>query len=193
MVSVAILAGGQSKRMGQDKAFLEIGGVTVIERVIAQVKQLTDDLIISTNSPEKYEDFGYRLVTDIYPNKAALGGIYSAIQSAYHNNVLIVACDMPVLNQALLHYLIELAPTADAIVPLISPQPETLHAVYSKNCLIAIKSNLLANRLRIIDFFDDVSVHYVDRDEIAKYDPAFYSFTNMNTLEEFNKVKRENL
>ncbi len=190
MVSIAVLAGGQSKRMGQDKAFLEVGGQGVIERVLSRVKPLTDDLFISTNAPQRYEEFGLRLVTDIYPDKAALGGIYSVIHAARHPHVLVVACDMPFLNTTLLQYLIDLAPTADVIIPLIEPpQPETMHAVYSKNCLPAIESRLLANKLRIIGFFEEVAVRYVSREEVARFDPDFYSFINMNTPEDWQRVQ----
>ena len=130
------------------------------------------------------------MVTDIYPGKAALGGVYSALETAHHNHVLVVACDMPFLNVDLLQYMIGLAPTADVIIPSIEPpQPEPLPAVYSKNCLPAIKSRLLANQLRIVDFFDDVSVRYVERDEVAKFDPDFYSFVNMNTPEDWRRVQ----
>lgn len=190
MISVAVLAGGQSKRMGRDKAFLEVGGQTVITRVLDRVKPLTDDLFISTNAPEQYEPFGLRLVGDVYPDKAALGGIYSAIYAATHAHVLIVACDMPFLNEALLRYLISLAPAADVVTPLIAPpQPETTHAIYSKNCLPAIERRLLANQLRVIGFFEDVTVRYVSQEEVAGFDPHFYAFTNMNTPAEWERVK----
>jgi molybdopterin-guanine dinucleotide biosynthesis protein A len=190
LVSIAVLAGGQSKRMGQDKAFLEVGGEPVIERVLAVVRPLSDDCFISTNSPTKYEQFSLRLVSDIYPDKAALGGIYSVIQAARHPAVLVVACDMPFLQADLLNYLMELAPLADVVVPLINPpQPETLHAVYSKRCLPAIESRLLANRLRITGFFEEVSVRYVERSEIATFDPDFHSFVNMNTPTEWQAVQ----
>lgn len=190
MVSIAILAGGQSKRMGRDKAFLEVGGRRVIDRVLDVVAPLTNDLFISTNTPEQYREFGLRLVQDVYPDKAALGGIFSVIRAAEHERVLVVACDMPFLNRRLLDRLIELAPTADVVVPLINPpQPETLHAVYSQSCLPAIENRLLANRLRIIGFFSEVSVHYVPREEVARLDPNFYSFLNMNTPEEWARVE----
>jgi molybdopterin-guanine dinucleotide biosynthesis protein A len=190
LVSVAILAGGQSKRMGRNKAFLELGGQLVIERVIATVAPLTDDLLLGTNSPEQYAHLGLRMVPDVYPDKAALGGIYTAIAAARHPQVLIVACDMPLLNFELLRYLIELAPTADVVAPLIEPpQPETMHAVYSKACLAPIESRLLANKLRVIGFFDDVSVRYVDRAEVSRFDPHFYSFVIMNTPEDWQRVK----
>ncbi len=189
-VSVAILAGGQSRRMGQDKAFLQVGRRMVIERVLDCVRPLTDDLFISTNTPANYEQFGLRTVSDIYPDKAALGGIYSVIEAAHHDNVLILACDMPLLNVDLLKHLISLAGTADVIVPLIEPpQPETMHAIYHKNCLPAIKPRLMANKLRIIGFFDDVSVRYLSKDEVIQFDPEFHAFINMNTPEEWQQVR----
>lgn len=190
MISVAILAGGQSRRMGQDKAFLPVGGRPVIERVIARVSPLTDDLFINANDAAKYLPLGLPVRPDVYPDKAALGGIYSAIYHARHPRVLVVACDMPFLNPALLRHLAGLAPTADVVVPVINPpQPETMHAVYSKNCLPAIEPRLLAGRLRIIGFFDDVTVRRVSRDEAARFDPDLYSFLNMNTPEDWQKVQ----
>jgi molybdopterin-guanine dinucleotide biosynthesis protein A len=176
--------------MGQDKAFLPVGGRLTIERVLNRVKPLSDDVFINTNSPEKYHQFGLRLVGDVYPDKAALGGIYSAIYAAQHPHVLVVACDMPFLNVGLLQYLMTLAPQADVIAPLIDPpQPETLHAVYSKACLTAIEARLRTNRLRIIGFFDEISVRYIEREEIAQFDPEFYSFKNINTPEDWQKAR----
>ena len=190
MVSVAVLAGGQSTRMGRNKAFLQVGDRSIIERILDRVMGLTDDLFIGTNVPEQYEQFGLRLVKDVYPDKAALGGIYSAIHAARHSRVLVVACDMPFLNTELLQYLIDLAPQVDVVAPLIEPpQPETTHAVYSKNCLGPIESRLLRNKLRVIGFFDDVSVRYVSRLEAAKYDPHLSSFLNINFPEDWEKAK----
>ena len=191
LVSVAILAGGKSKRMGQNKAFLRVGNKMVIERVIDRVQPLTDDLFISTNSPDAFSQFNLPMVGDLYPDKAALGGIYTAIHSAQHHRVLIVACDMPFLNIDLLNHLIKLSPTVDVVAPLINPpQPETMHAVYGKACLPAIEKRLLADKLRIIGFFDDVTVRYVEKNEIATIDPDFYSFINMNTPEDLERVRK---
>lgn len=191
MVSIAILAGGQSKRMGQDKAFLEVGGQLVIERVIERVQSLTDDLFINTNSPEKYAAFDLPLVADVYSHKAALGGIYTVIRAARYPSVLVVACDMPFLNPLLLQYLISLAPQADVVAPLLHPpQPETLHTVYSRNCLPAIETRLLSNQLRVIGFFNEVTVRYVNPLEIAQFDPHFYSLMNMNTPAEWQQARK---
>jgi molybdopterin-guanine dinucleotide biosynthesis protein A len=128
---------------------------------------------------------------DVYPGKAALGGIFTAIHAARHPHVLVVACDMPFLNSKLLRYLADMAPVADVVIPLVSPpQPETLHATYSKACLPVIEPRLQANRLRIIGFFDDVSVHYIERQDVARFDPQFESFINLNTPDDLEKARR---
>jgi molybdopterin-guanine dinucleotide biosynthesis protein A len=76
------------------------------------------------------------------------------------------------------------------VVPVIDPpQPETLHAVYGQTCLPAIESRLAANKLRIIGFFEEVSVRYVERQEVAQFDPEFHSFINMNTPSEWQSVQ----
>jgi len=191
LFSVAILAGGQSRRMGRDKAWLDVGGRPLIERVAAQVKPLTDDLLLSVNTPGRYPSLGLRLVVDIYPRQAALVGIYSALKAARHQHLLAVSCDMPFLNIDLLRHLVNLASTADIVVPVRGPgQFEALHAVYSKTCLPVIHSNLTANRLRIIDVFDDVSVRYVEHEEIARFDRDFNSFFNINTPANWHQAQQ---
>jgi molybdopterin-guanine dinucleotide biosynthesis protein A len=191
MISVAILAGGKSSRMGQDKAFLDIGGKTVIEQVIERVAPLTDDLFINTNALEVYKRFGLRTVPDVFPGKAALGGIYSAIHAARYDDVLVVACDMPLLNVELLRYLISLAGPYDVVIPTLnSSRPETLHAIYNKGCLPAMEAQLKANKLRIVDFFSEVSVYYVEREQIVTFDSELRSFINMNTPADLEHVKR---
>ncbi|NJN93928.1 MAG: molybdenum cofactor guanylyltransferase [Anaerolineales bacterium] len=155
------------------------------------MQALTDDLFISANAPEKFSHLGLPVIPDIYPDKAALGGLYSVIRAARHPHVLVVACDMPFLKVALLQYLVDLAPQADVVIPLINPpQPETLHAVYSKNCLPAIERRLLADQLRMIGFFADVTVRYLERQEIAGFDPEFHSFINMNTPADWQRVQK---
>jgi molybdopterin-guanine dinucleotide biosynthesis protein A len=188
-ISVAILAGGQSRRMGQDKAFLPVGGLTVIERVIQRVAGLSDDVVIVTNTPDRYRYLGQRLVSDVYPDTGALGGIYTGIHTARHPYCLVVACDMPFLNTNLLSYLITLTPDSDVVIPVVKEFPETMHALYGKGCLGPIEVRLQARALKIIGFFDDVRVRYVQREEVARFDPAFRSFMNMNTPADWQTVQ----
>jgi molybdopterin-guanine dinucleotide biosynthesis protein A len=189
-ISVAILAGGQSRRMGRDKAFLSVGGRPVIERVIERVRSLSDDITIITNQPQRYRHLNYRMVEDVYPGKGALGGIYTAIHAARHPFCLVVACDMPFLNPTLLRYLMSLTSGFDAVVPYIEAHPEAMHAVYGRRCLEPIQRRLLADQLKISGFFSDVRVRYVERDHVTRYDPHFRSFLNMNTPADWEHVQR---
>lgn len=189
-VSVAVLAGGQSRRMGQDKAFLPVGGRPVIERVIQRVLPLSDDVTIITNTPTLYHHFGLHIEGDVYPGKGSLGGIYTAIYVARYQYCLVVACDMPFLNPDLLRHLVSLTSGFDVVIPRIDEFPETLHAVYGRGCLEPIERRLLADRLKIIGFFDDVRVRYVERDHVARFDANFHSFLNMNTPADWEYVQR---
>jgi molybdopterin-guanine dinucleotide biosynthesis protein A len=190
MVSVAILAGGQSIRMGRDKSLLRLGDRLLIEWVIDRVKPLTDDLFINTNSPEKFSQFDLRCIPDIYPGRAALGGIYSALAAARYPRVLVLACDMPFLNTALLQYLVDLAPAAEAVVPVVdSGSPQMLHAIYGKGAVSAIEIRLHNNNLRIAAILEDISVRYVTRDEIMLFDPQFLSFFNLNTPDDWKTAR----
>ena len=158
-LSVAILAGGQSRRMGRDKAFLPVGGRPVIERVIESVTPLSDDVTIITNAPDNYRPYlssyggfadalpAFRMVNDVYPGKGSLGGIYTAIHVASYSHCLVVACDMPFLNTGLLRHLMALAHDFDVVIPRTDEFPETMHAIYGKGCLSPIKRLLLADKL----------------------------------------------
>ena len=192
-VSGIVLAGGQSARLGMDKSFINANGQPLIEQIVAKLARLSDDVIIVTNSPEKYDHLGARLVGDIYPGKGALGGIYSGLRAAINTYSLVVACDMPFLDLNLLRYMILLARGHDVVIPRIGGFLEPLHAIYSKSCLEPIDRLLARGGFKIIDFFSEVRVRYVEEDEVDIFDPQHLSFFNVNTpsdLEEMKKLAR---
>ena len=198
-VAAVVLAGGQSRRMGRDKAFLDFDGAMLIERVIERVQSVCAETIIVANDLETYARFGLPVVRDVYPGKGSLGGIFSGLQAASAEFALAVACDLPFLNDALLRYLIALAPLADVVIPR-SHAPtgkakdatryeqlavkesglQAMHAIYSKGCLEPMRARLLADDLRIINFFDEVRVRVVEPHEVARFDPQMLSFINLN-------------
>jgi molybdopterin-guanine dinucleotide biosynthesis protein A len=179
-LTVAIQAGGKSTRMGRDKSFVPFQGRPMIEAVRDHVAGLGDELIIITNDPAPYAYLGLPAFGDIYPDCGPLGGIHSALVNASYAHVLMVACDMPWLNRDLLQYLLKLRTTADIIVPRWDKFPEPLHAVYSKACLEPVTKRIEAGDLKIIRFYSDVTVRFVDREEIIQFDPEGRSFTNIN-------------
>jgi molybdopterin-guanine dinucleotide biosynthesis protein A len=187
--SAVVLAGGRSSRLGQDKAFLRINGQFLIERILEKLAQVSDEVIVVANDIEKYEQFEAVVVGDVFPGKGALGGIYSGLRAATRDRSLVVACDMPFLNLSLLQYMQGLAPRYDVVIPRLGRLMEAVHAVYSRNCLPFIEKQLQAGDLRIVSFFPQVRVRYVDDDEMDIFDPKHLSFFNINSQADLDKAR----
>lgn len=176
--------------MGVDKSFVLFNGRPLVEMVRDTVAGLGDELILITNKPEAYAHLGLPMVGDMYPEHGPLGGIYTAVYHAQHPHTLIVACDMPWLNRDLLAYMLTLRDTADVIVPRWEKYPEPLHAIYHKNCLGPIEEKLQAQQLKITSFYGRVTVRFVEREEIERFDPDGRSFANINTPQELSQAAR---
>jgi len=187
-ISCIVLAGGEGKRLGTDKAFLRIGDRVLIEGIVEKMARIGDEVIIVTNSPQRYDHLEARLVGDVYPGKGALGGIYSGIKAAHNQHSLVVACDMPFLDLRLLRYMILLSPGQDVVIPRIGELTEPLHAIYSKQCLQPIERVLAGGGRRVIAFFPEVRVRYIEEQEIKLFDPQHLSFFNINMPADLEKA-----
>lgn len=189
--SVVILAGGQSQRLGRDKALLEVDGQPLIRRTVQLLSALGDDLIIVTNHPARYEPLALpaRLIPDEQPGFGALMGVYSGLKAARHPYALAVACDMPFLNLDLLGYMRSLVEGQDVVIPRSGELLEPLHAIYGRACLPAMKRKLDQGCRQVIAFFPEVRVRHVEEDEIRRFDPQSLSFVNVNTLEDWVRVR----
>lgn len=176
-----ILAGGKSRRMGQDKAFLKIDNKRLIELVIERLRAVFDKIIIVTNDPVKFQFLGVKVVKDIVFNKGPLGGIYTGLLISESKYNFICACDMPFLSSYLLKFMISKVEGNDVVVPVVGNFVEPLHSIYSRNCLMPIKRHLENEELRVRDFFPEVKCNYLPENLIRKYDPHLRSFFNLNT------------
>jgi molybdopterin-guanine dinucleotide biosynthesis protein A len=182
-VSAAIMAGGKSKRMGQDKAWIELDGEPLIKRVADVLDEVADEVLIVANDP-KYARLGLRVVRDHWPDGGALGGIATGVGAATHDTVLVTACDMPFLSADVWRLLLGHAGEADVVIPKVGDELETLHAIYAKSCVPHMARAIAENRLRVISFFDAVSVKTIEEPELRAIDPTLRAFTNVNTPEE---------
>ena len=189
-LTIAILAGGRSSRMGTDKSFVRVLGRPLIEDILAQVAGLGSETLIVTNRPGDYAYLGVPVSPDVLPDKGALGGIYSALHAATTGHVLCIACDMPFVVRPLLDYLIRLIPDGDAIVPRLAGEAEPFRAIYARGCLAPIRAALDSGRMRVISFFPDVRVRFVDEAEIDRFDPRHLSFFNVNTPADLEQARR---
>jgi molybdopterin-guanine dinucleotide biosynthesis protein A len=189
--SAIVLAGGQSQRLGQDKALLVLDSQPLLVRTLDRLAAISDDLIVVANDPGRYAhlQLGVRFVCDERPGVGSLMGIFSGLRVARHRYALVVACDMPFLNVSLLRHLLSLAPGYDVVVPRLGDEVEPLHAVYGQSCLPAIEQVLAQGRRRIIAFFDHVRVRHVLQGEIDSFDPEHLSFVNVNTPQDWERVQ----
>jgi molybdopterin-guanine dinucleotide biosynthesis protein A len=189
-VTGVIQAGGRSTRMGgEPKALLELGGRRIIERVIDVVGGVLDDLLVVTNTPERYAFLDLPMVADAFPDGGALGGIYTGLRAAGGDAAFTVACDMPFLHPAIVRMVVERAGEGDVVIPRTGDQLETMHAVYGKGCLAAMEARLRAGQLKIVGFFADVRVVEVDAARIAHHRAPEVAFMNVNTPEELARAR----
>ena len=193
MLTVSIQAGGQSSRMGEDKALKTFLGRPLIQRVVERLTSIADEILVTTNRPEEYGFLNLRLFSDLKPGRGALGGLYTAIASATHPIVAVVACDMPFASPTLIETMSRLLVEADADVVIAKSDEgyEPLHAIYRRDiCLPAIESALEADQWKVIAWFPQVKVHVLTPEEIKSADPAGLAFWNVNTPEEFAQAEK---
>jgi molybdopterin-guanine dinucleotide biosynthesis protein A len=187
MLCIAIQAGGESRRMGQDKALAPFLGRPLIQRVIDRLAPIADEIIVTTNRPEAYQYLELPLFPDLAPGRGALGGLYTALSTASQPLVAVVACDMPFVCAGLLadQRDARLATGQDLAIPRPEGGLEPFHAVYRRQtCLPHIQSALEADKWRVDAWFARVRIRYFDQEELLAYDPDLLCFSNVNTPEE---------
>ncbi|MGD8732689.1 MAG: molybdenum cofactor guanylyltransferase [Anaerolineales bacterium] len=194
MLTIAIQAGGQSSRMGRDKALVELDGRPLIEHVLLRSRDLADELLITTNNPENLAYLGIRMVADRLPGAGALHGLETALLAAQGEDVLLLACDAPFVSREVIKYLIAQRDHADVIIPQRAGRYEPLQALYNlEHCLPAVNKALRTGKKRMISFFPSVRVYPIVEETIAELDPTGFSFFNVNTeadLLEAEKILR---
>ncbi len=188
-ISILVLAGGQSQRMGVNKALLRIDAQeTLIARVVHNLQPLSRDIVVVSNSPELYADLPVRHAGDLFPGAGPLAGLHAGLAVAEHPWSLVVACDMPLVDHRLVRFMILLSEGHDLVVPRKDGELEPLHALVSKACLPAIEARLTAGQRRVISFYPDVRVRVVEPGEVAIFDPDGRSFANANTPEDWQRL-----
>jgi molybdopterin-guanine dinucleotide biosynthesis protein A len=190
-VTAVILAGGASTRMKSNKALLPYRGERFIERIHRQMASIFREIIVVTNTPETYRFLTCRTVPDLYPAMCSLAGIQTGLAHCGTPYIFVAGCDMPYLNEALIRQIVSLADENDVIIPESPGGLEPLHALYGKGCLPAMERNLSEGKRKIIDCFDGLKVTVVSCKEVTAIDPAFRSFRNINTPEEYFSMRKE--
>ena len=188
-VTAVILAGGVSSRMGSNKALLPYRGGRFIESIYRQLKEIFAEVIIVTNAPEQYAFLPCRKVPDIFAGMGALAGIHAGLSHSASPAIFAVACDMPYLNSELIRHLAARSDEGGVLIPESPLGLEPLHAFYGRGCLAAIEATMLNGEKRIVSFFNRTNVRKFRQEEIARFDPAFDSFRNINTPADYYRLR----
>ncbi len=184
-----VLAGGKSSRMGCDKAFLELGGRSLLQHAIAHACSVTDQVWL-VGSREKLEGFG-RVVTDVYAGHGPLAGIHAALQATSSDLNLVLGVDMPFLDRRFLRFLLQQAAGSDAMVtvPRVGGRWQPLCGVYRKAFAELAAESLRQNCNKIDALFARTPVRVIEESELTRlaFDPAM--FDNVNTPEDWERAR----
>ncbi|HKP85876.1 MAG TPA: molybdenum cofactor guanylyltransferase [Blastocatellia bacterium] len=187
-VSGFITAGGFSSRMGKDKAWLRLGGSTMIERIINALKPVTSGVSIIANK-EEYKYLGLPVFADTYTGIGPLEAIRTALANSPTRRILLVGCDLPFVTSELFSFLVGLEGDYRAVVPVgADGRLEPLCAVYTTDCLSEVTSLIESGERKVARLFDRIPARFVGFDELSHLKGSSLFFENINTPEEFSSA-----
>jgi len=185
-----ILAGGESSRMGRDKALLELSGEALIVRTARLVESASERCTVVGDSV-RLEGFELDVIEDEFPGAGPLGGIATALRSSEVEWNLIVACDLPYLTREWLEFLIEHAvqSDSDAVLPMNQRGAEPLCAMYHKRAESAIRAALDRGVRKVTDALADVRIKFIEPSQWKGFDSEGLLFKNMNSPADYEEAK----
>jgi molybdopterin-guanine dinucleotide biosynthesis protein A len=195
--SAVILVGGDAKRAnGQEKYFFVYEGRTFIERLIDTLEQVVDEIILVAKDPEQCKRFlhlnGIRCITDIRPGIGPIGGLHAGALAAHGDTLFVSACDMPCIDVGVVRYLFDAIGNADAAIPSWNyDMIEPLHAVYRRSVLLGYLEDHESYSLR--PMIRSINTRYVSVEELRLFDPTLKTFTNINKLEDLERINADSV
>ena len=182
-VTGIILAGGKSRRMGQDKRFLQVGEISLFDRTLAVLRSIVQDVLVVVAQDSAPFHADVPVIKDLVPDCGSLGGLYTGVEQASAPSVFVVACDMPFLNPHVAQYVINLRNDADVVMARLDKGLQPMHACYSRRCLPVLEAMVKTRELKIQKMVEhpDLTVRFITEGELRHIDPEGRSFLNINT------------
>ncbi len=187
-----VLAGGRSRRMGQDKAVQVVAGRRLVDRALDLVRPCCDEQVIVRGDPARPPIPGLdaHQIADEIPGQGALGGIHAGLRAIEAPAAVVIACDMPLLESDFLIWLVRQLGDHDVVVPRSASGLQPLCAVYRPSCLPAIESALARGRRQVFAFYPDVRTREIDMATADRFRDREELFTNVNTPADLIRVER---
>jgi molybdopterin-guanine dinucleotide biosynthesis protein A len=186
-ITGVLLAGGKSRRMGYDKALIEVGGETLFSRSLDLLRRHFQAVIISGDRPDLATP-DLPVIPDIYPG-SALGGLYTALRSSQTDWVFVAPCDMPYPDSRILQLLVSRRNGFDAVVPRTPAGNEPVFALYHQRCLTHMEEMLQQGQYRIYDFYQRINVLFLDWHELPEGWQR--SLLNINTPDQLARLRKD--
>jgi len=179
-LSLIVLAGGSSRRMERDKALLPVDSTTLIEYIIAQVKDQFAEILVSVSNPEKYNFLPHEIVVDEKPGLGPMMGIQSALLASANEKNFVIGCDIPRVNLSFLEKMVKKAENSEIVIPVSEGRRlEPLFAIYSKTVKPEMKRLLDSGTTSLLPLFEVCQTHYMAIEKAAW-------FKNLNTTEDYD-------
>ena len=196
-VTGIILAGGKSSRLGRDKAWEDVGGQRIIDRVIGALQSSCHEVLIIGDRPERQNELSlpkciqYR--SDDLKGRGSIGGLYTGLKASDTLWSLVVACDMPFISRELIRFMLSIISKnrCDAIVPVINGRYQPTHALYNSTCIPFIEKNILSGNFRMDSYFDEIYLEEISEDVINSIKGAELSFFNVNTEDDLFTAREQ--
>ena len=182
-VTGVLLAGGKSRRMGEDKRFVLVGERTLLERGCAVLCELFEQVCVVIAPDSSEPQTKVRVVRDLVPNCGSLGGLYTGLRRAETQHIFLAACDMPFLDPDVIRYMVHFKDQADIVISRWATRLQPTHAVYGRGCLPVLEEMMNLNNRKIQSMIGHpaLRVHVIEEEEIRKIDRDGRSLCNINT------------
>lgn len=189
MYSAAILSGGQSSRMGKNKAFELIGGRRIIDILFDKLRPIFKEITIVTNEPNLYLEFSADVITDIYPGLGPVAGIQAALSHTGADAVFVTGCDMPFVSGPLIQYMLASSNGYDAVVPVVAGRLQPTAAVYCKSALTVFTDSLKNQKLKLTRLFEELNAMELDESILGQFGSIDEMFFNINDAAALEKAR----
>ena len=195
MIAGIILAGGQSTRLGTDKASLVINKKTLLEHVLDAIVPIVNNVVVVRGHDQVLPHLStpVKVVEDFIPGGGPIAGLFTGLKNIQENQAYVVGCDMPFLESTLLESLLPFSNGYDAIVPIVDDKKQSLHAIYSRSCIDTITDLLRKDNPGLRDLFSKVNVLYLNESTLGNSARWQRSCFNINTQSDLESAKRSTL
>ncbi len=188
-VTVVLMAGGQSRRFGSNKALTLWEDKPLIEHILKKIEGVTSKVVLSVAKSGDYEWLKVEKIADIIPGIGPMGGLLSCFEKLQSQYLMLVACDMPLLNQTLLKFMLHYKCKEPILIPKAGKRMHPLHARYNKDLLPILKRLISEKRYKMAELFKEVPIKTITQKDVPSINLEL-CLSNINTPHDFETIRK---